>query len=317
MSIPSCDKVVSVIIRACNSKKLFLLQEAIESIYKNTYRPIEVVIVVQSENEDYIQNVKHVASLYQENDLTSSVVVNKTSKDERSKNLNLGLQQAKGRYISFLDEDDVMRPDFIEHLLEPLLRSTEFAWSYGNSALTLCSIDELNRVHIKESSLPFSSIKYSLEKLLEMNFIPINCYLIDRLRVDAEILRFDESYTQAEDYNFILRLAASCSPFQVSHVVSEYRLFEDLENTNLIMNTILGIPDKAKIKAWNYALWRIELLKKELYPQYKSGFISLKTRKYIFYRLPELKIFLQYKIPWLRRKMVYLAYFLHLMPKVE
>lgn len=317
MSIDFQNDIVSVIIRAYNSERIFLLQESIESVYKNTYRPIEIVVVIQSENEDYIQKVRHVIHRYQESGFTSLVVVNKTSQDERSKNLNLGLQKAKGRYISFLDEDDIIYPTFIENLLKPLLNSTEFAWSYGNSALALCSIDEFNQIHTKESSLPFESITYSFEKLLEMNFIPINCYLLDRFRIDSKMLNFDESYTQAEDYNFILRLSAFYSPGQISQVVSEYRIFEDLRNTNLIMNSILGIPDKTKIKAWNYALWRIEILKKELYPQYKSGFISLKTRKYIFYKFPELKIFLQYKVPGLRQKMVRIAHFLHLMPRVD
>jgi glycosyltransferase involved in cell wall biosynthesis len=314
MNTSFCNETVSFIIRACNSDRTFLLREAIKSIRQNTYRAIEIIVVIQSKNENFIQEVKNLISEYQEKDFTGSIIVNRTSQDERSKNMNLGLQQAKGRYISFLDEDDIIYPDLVEKLLRPLQKTSEYAWSYGNFALASCYVDNSQKVQKREIEYPFSEIEFSLDRLLDSNFIQLNCCLLDRCRLDAGLIQFNESFIRAEDYEFLLRVSLNYKPFHVKDIVAEYRIYEDMNNTNAMMNSILGIPDKDKIQAWDYALWRIEILKESLFPEYRQGIISLKTRKYIFYKFPELKIFLQYRVPGLRKRLIGIASFFRLMP---
>ncbi|NJL47614.1 MAG: hypothetical protein HC929_09190 [Leptolyngbyaceae cyanobacterium SM2_5_2] len=145
---------------------------------------------------------------------------------------------------------------------------------------------------------------FYLDELFRGNFIPINSYLIDRQRIDSILLSFDESYTLAEDYAFLLKLSTNYAPTYIRETVSEYRIFNDFSNSTIIMNDRLGVPDKSKIKAWSYALWQIEILKESLKPDYYSGFPSLKTRKYLFYRFPGLKIFVQYKLRVLKDLLV-------------
>jgi len=293
--------LVSVIVRTHSPDRTHLLEETIKSISDNLYRPIEVVLVAQTKDDSFLLNLHQLVARFRHDSLIIKLVVNATNKDERARNLNLGISQATGRYIGFLDEDDVYYNLCISLLLNPLMRSDSIAWAYGDVALVSCHIDEFNMITRRKSELPFKKKDFSLDELFRGNFIPINSYLLDREKIDSNLLRFDESYTLAEDYAFLLKISTQHIPKYIDTVVSEYRVFDNLSNSTLIMNDKLGVPSRSKIKAWSYALWKIEILKESLMPNYSSGFFSLKTRKYIFYKIPSLKILIQYRIPILKQ----------------
>lgn len=294
-------ELVSIIIRTHSPKNKKLLEEAIKSVLANKHRPIEIVIVVQTENDGFIAAVDKLAVTFKSDSFQITKVVNPTSRDERAKNLNLGLLRAQGRYVGFLDDDDIYCEGHIDTLLEPLKATEDFAWSFGDVALVHCKRSKSTVIQKEYTEFPFRQKEFSLTKLFQKNFIPTNSYLLDTQKITPDLLRFDESYTVGEDYIFLLRLASLYLPFYIQEAVSEYRVFDDFSNSTIIMNERLSVPDKAKIKAWSYAQWKTEVLKKQLMPDYSSGLLSLKTRKYIFYRFPALKIIWQYKLPLLRK----------------
>lgn len=289
--------LVSIIIRTHDSSKICLLEEAVISILGNLYKPIEIIIVAQSSDNNFISKINDIIAKYSNDLQLIQLITNPAIKDERSKNINLGIQKATGRYIGFLDDDDIYYDNYISSLLIPLQTLERYAWSYGDVALASCDLTEYGKIIKKDISFPFKQPYFSLEQLFKANFIPINSYLLDRQRIDESLLWFDEEFTVGEDYAFLLKLAIKYKPYYVDCIVSEYRIFENLSNSNIIMNEKLGIPNKDKIRDWNYALWRIERLKKSLWPNYSSGWLSLEIRKFIFYKFPSLKIFLRYQLP--------------------
>lgn len=287
--------LVSIVVRTHSPQKIALLEATIQSIFSNPHRPLEIVLVVQTEDKAFLDRLNQLIKTYRQNQVSIQLVVNSTSRDERARNLNLGITHAQGRYLSFLDEDDLYYSNFIASLLQPLQDNPNCAWAYGDVALASWTITEDGAIQQQKVEFPFKREQFTLEELFRGNFIPINSYLLARDRINPDLLSFDESYTLAEDYVFLLNLAISYLPIYIEEVVSEYRVFSDLSNSTTIMNDKMGIPDKAKIKAWNYALWRIEVLKEMLMPTYAAGLFSMKTRKYLYYRLPELKIFLRHR----------------------
>ena len=297
------NNIVSIIIRTANQSRLLLLEKSVESVIANDYRPIEIVIVAQLEQLKFIDSLQNICRKFSSEQIQVKLIFNHTSKDERAKNLNIGINNAKGRYIGFLDDDDIFYSNHISMLVNILKSDQTFAWVFSDVKLALVSMNQ-NNINYISCDYRFSQYAFSLESLFKNNFILIHSYLIDTNRVDSKYLLFDESFTVGEDYSFILRLAKYYHPYYLKIVTCEYRIFEDYSNSNILMNEIQKYPDKNKIKEWSKALWRIEKLKKELMPEYSSEWIPLGFRKYIFYKFPELKILLQYKMPRLRRFLI-------------
>lgn len=294
-------ELVSIVVRTVSPKRLPRLREAIASIYGNSYRPIEVVVVIQTEDDSHIEMVKTCSEAFELEGFSLKTVVNPTGEDQRARNLNLGMAVAQGRYVGFLDDDDLFYPNHVEALIAPLMAvDSASAWAFGDVALAQCHLAENGQIE-KTLTYPFRREHFSLTEFFRQNVIPMHAFLLDRIKIDAELLAFDESFTYGEDYIFLLRLAARYCPAYIKIPVSEYRVFDDLSNSNTIMNDQLKRPDRAKIKAWNYALWRTEQIKEKLMPDYGIELLSLKRRKYLFYHLPWLKIFLRYRIPAIRR----------------
>jgi glycosyltransferase involved in cell wall biosynthesis len=95
---------VSVIIPTYNRKDLVI--EAIESVFAQTYRDYEIVLVDDGSTDDTEQAVRssfkdRVRYLSKANGGVSSA-------------RNLGIQRAQGSLIAFLDSDDVWEPSFLE-----------------------------------------------------------------------------------------------------------------------------------------------------------------------------------------------------------
>lgn len=297
------DSLVSIVLRTTKKRDVLVLNEAIRSIASNKYRPIEVVLVVQANDNNFIQLIKNLIDNYQDLEFFIDLVINPTDQDQRTRNLNLGIDRAKGRYLGFLDDDDIFYENHILDLISPLRQSEHIPWSYGDVMLVSYSMDNSHEIIQENRGISYGK-NFDLEDFFRGNFIPIHAYLIDRTRVDSNLLKFDENFALAEDYAFLLRLAVNYQPYYVKEFVSEYRIFKDLSNSTLIVNDLLKMPDRSKIKAWSKALWQIEVLKEGLLPAYSSGLFSQKLRKYFFYHFPDVKIFLQYKLPALRRFLI-------------
>lgn len=94
----STHPLVSVIIPVFNAKSF--LAACIESVLQQTYSPIEIIAVEDGSNEhqDIIKNFPSVHYITQ-------------PKSGAAAARNLGIQQSKGLYISFLDCDDIFLPE--------------------------------------------------------------------------------------------------------------------------------------------------------------------------------------------------------------
>jgi hypothetical protein len=108
---------------------------------------------------------------------------------------NAGLDAARGRWITFLDDDDVFLPDHLAGLLAAAMQDPEVrvVTSYAKSVF--------RDGHVEWFGQPFS-----LTQLYERNFIHLSSTLFARALVLAGC-RFDESLEILEDWEFMLQLA--------------------------------------------------------------------------------------------------------------
>ena len=124
------NELVSVIVPHYNSA---YLKDCIDSIFLQSYRPIEVVIV------DDCSDTKPINYSY--NDDSFNVVLLCNSKNLGAGRTRIrGIQRASGRFISFLDSDDVWCEDKLEKQIKFMIdNDIHMSWtgySYCNSQLS-------------------------------------------------------------------------------------------------------------------------------------------------------------------------------------
>ena len=101
------DDLVSIIMPAYNAEKY--IEEAIESVLKQTYRNWELIIV----NDCSIDATEQIVKKYQEQD--ERIKFHSLTENHGVANArNTALQNAVGRYIAFLDSDDMWLPEKLE-----------------------------------------------------------------------------------------------------------------------------------------------------------------------------------------------------------
>lgn len=88
------------------------LPEAIDSILNQTYKNLEILLV----DDGSTDNSGIICDNYAEKD--TRVRVFHTQNRGVSRARNLGLEQSSGKYIAFVDSDDIVHPRYIEAMLE-------------------------------------------------------------------------------------------------------------------------------------------------------------------------------------------------------
>ena len=104
--------MISVIVPVYNVEEY--LEECLESIKRQTYTDIEVILV----NDGSIDRSKEICERYCEKDSRFKLV------NQENKGLsgarNRGMLESKGEFISFVDSDDVLKEDMLEQLMKQM-----------------------------------------------------------------------------------------------------------------------------------------------------------------------------------------------------
>lgn len=111
--------LVSVIVPTY--KRGEILANALESLTKQTYRNFEVVLVNDCPEEKWISNVEEIANRYK--DSMDIHLIHNTGKHGSAAARDVGIANAKGTYITFLDDDDSYLSQKIESQLAVMMET--------------------------------------------------------------------------------------------------------------------------------------------------------------------------------------------------
>lgn len=184
-----------------------LLWQALDSVAAQSHPRIEVVVIaVRPGHAPLPERVGH-------------ATVRLIAADEprpRSRAANVALDEARGEYLLFLDDDDWLMPDHLSRLVAALQ-----AYPTAHAAYTgVAMVDADGRPLDQTFDLPFDAVRQ-----LSGNLTPIHAVLFSAgLRERG--CRFDETLDRYEDWDFWIQVARQTWLVHVPGVSAVYRIHD-------------------------------------------------------------------------------------------
>ncbi|MFM0328579.1 glycosyltransferase [Paraburkholderia strydomiana] len=224
---------VDCIVRFHDVRRIPELNRCIFSLFGQTHRPLTIVLALQRFSAAEINRVRAaLAPLLKLHDAPRLNLINLSSdgpKDARTELLNLGLSKCQGRYVAFLDYDDVLYPEAYS-LLVSRLQATNCAIAFASVRVVHADVTPEFMVATRADPAVFKG--EGLVDLFGGNFCPIHSYLIDRSVASSE-LYFDTLLNWEEDYDLLLRITAKhTADFELlGTLIGDYYIKTDVSNS--------------------------------------------------------------------------------------
>ncbi|MBV2180181.1 MAG: glycosyltransferase [Castellaniella sp.] len=133
---------------------------------------------------------------------------------------NVGLKLACGRYVVYLDDDDVYLPDHLQRLAEVFSQYPD-TLVYTDVVYVQEKLENGRRIELGRS-FPTAHEAFDRDKLFVQNYIPVNTWAHPRAAI-AEVGYFDTGLTALEDWDMLLRLVQHYPVHRIRRVTAEVR----------------------------------------------------------------------------------------------
>ncbi|MBU1046182.1 glycosyltransferase [Patescibacteria group bacterium] len=199
---------VSVIIPTYN--RPMLLKLAIKSVLKQTFQDFEILVI-----DDGLENrADKIISQFSDNRI---IYVQNKKNSGASASRNIGINRARGEFITFLDDDDEFYPKKIEKQYEIMKKFDK------QIDFTFCLADiysQKNGKLIYTHKYNFQEgLKTFFEEALSLKLSMITPTVFCKREKALEIGNFDESLSCAEDKDFFIRLSKNSCGFFMKKVL--------------------------------------------------------------------------------------------------
>ena len=192
-------KEVSVIIPCYNCAAL--VKETLDSLASQTFQDFEVVCV----NDGSTDETLSVLEQWKVKNAVQMQIISKPNGGVSSAR-NAGIQAAKGKYLLFLDADDLYHPEFIQRLLDAMTQSgADVAYCWLNRSEEILSVQYQTIPEVKQSQ---QEAMYNL--LYRMADVGFYCYLYRKDKILQENLEFDVNTRRFEDREFNWKYLCHC-----------------------------------------------------------------------------------------------------------
>lgn len=222
---------LSVVVRTLGDRQE-TLEEALCCLAAQTDLDFEVLVVVHGSGN--LDRVRTIVGRFESN-LAQRVRTSACDGGTRGRPANVGLQDARGEYIAFLDDDDLVTADWVQRFHESaslhpgmLVRS----WA-AEQQRTWADENEL-APHYPTSPLSatFTS-SFDLVRHIRQNETPFHCFAFPATLVDLGYT-FNERVTVCEDWDFLIRAASLCGVADTGNVTSIYHRWSDSNSADTV-----------------------------------------------------------------------------------
>ena len=220
---------VSIITPTFNSERF--IAETILSVQAQTYKDWEMIIVDDCSTD----RTAEIVASFQEKDSRIKYLYNSTNKGSAFSR-NIAIQKAKGKWIAFLDSDDLWHPEKLEKQIEFMTRN-DIHFSYTN----YCEIDESS----KEIGVLISGPEVITNKLMRAYCWP-GCLTV---MYDAEFLGLMQTAEIKinEEYALWIKISSVANCHLLDENLAKYRR----HNNSLTDKSYL------ELTKWHYIMFRV------------------------------------------------------------
>ncbi|MDA9148584.1 glycosyltransferase [Alphaproteobacteria bacterium] len=198
--------LVSVVMNCYNGDKY--LAKAIDSIYEQSYSNWEIIFWDNASTDES----SYIARSYDQR--LRYFLAEKTTPLGEAR--NLAVQKASGKYVAFLDCDDMYLPDKLKHQVS-VMELEKCSLSYG-SAIIINEFDE----HIGDNKVKEKS--GNLLKHLLLNYeINMQSVMLRKSVIKKENLIFDDRLKFSPDYDLFMRFSINEKISSISNYLVKYR----------------------------------------------------------------------------------------------
>jgi glycosyltransferase involved in cell wall biosynthesis len=203
------DPVVSVIVPTFNRPDM--LRRALQSVLDQSFKRFEILVANDAGEgvESIVQHMNTAQQItYVRHDRNRGLAATR----------NTALRLARGKYIAYLDDDDMYYPQHLETLVGVLEKQGCEA-AYTDAQRVHHRQDEGRWVEIHRD-VPFSC-DFDNDRILIGNFIPVLCVMHEKRCLEQAGL-FDESLTTHEDWDLWIRLSRRFKFAHIRQVTCEF-----------------------------------------------------------------------------------------------
>jgi glycosyltransferase involved in cell wall biosynthesis len=213
MSSPLC----TIVIPAYNAG--IWIERTLQSAAQQNYSNLEILVI----DDGSTDNTRMLAEAMAAMDNRFRVI--STPNGGVASARNVGIREACGKYIAFLDADDLWHPDKIRLQIEAMQQPADGVLPAASYTL-MCFIDEHDRV--TSPGITMGASGYILARHLYFKFVGNGSSVLVRRDVANELGGYDPSWVKlgiggCEDLDFELKVAARYSIVCVPQVLVGYR----------------------------------------------------------------------------------------------
>jgi GT2 family glycosyltransferase/radical SAM superfamily enzyme YgiQ (UPF0313 family) len=205
--------LVSVIVPTHNRPDM--LKDTIQSILDQTFQNFEIIVV-----NDAGQDASSVVQAF--NSPKIFYLSHETNKGLAAAR-NTGIRAAKGKYIAYLDDDDVYYVNHLE-VLVTFLESTDFYVAYTDAYRATQEFQNGSYATTKRET-PYS-FDFDYDRILIENFIPVLCIMHRRECLEKSDY-FDETLDRHEDWDLWIRMSRHYKFAHIPEITCEFTYRSD------------------------------------------------------------------------------------------
>ncbi len=223
--------LISVIIPVYNGERF--IRETIESVLNQTFQDFEIIII----NDGSTDSTLTIVSSFSDPRIKVFTYPNRGLSTSR----NRGIHLASGKYLAFLDADDLWTSGKLKAQVNALEENPHAALVYSWTD----QADESGQFLEHGAHWDLSGDVF--EKLLQRNFLDCGSNPLVRASVFEELGGFDESLPSAEDWDMWLRIALQHPMIAIPKVQVLYRRHSLGKSSDILklVTSVVRVLEKA------------------------------------------------------------------------
>lgn len=254
------DVTLSIIIPAYNAAPY--LEACIESVMAGTFRDFEVLLIDDGSVDDTGSISDRLAEKY------PAIKVFHTENSGLSNARNLGMEHAAGRYIGFVDADDIVAPNMFEALVHCMGPDIDLAVC----RFQRCRRDELNVTEVPVARRTTANQAETAQQILTGGYGPNVWNKLFKAEVlNQNGIRFRRDCRAMEDMYFSMDYLVHCTNAVFLdaqlyyYIITNGSITSTFRNNRVVSDAYMNLP-----RSWRLCTEVVEPLSAELGMQAKS-----------------------------------------------